>query len=189
MTPWLRFTFRVAPLPLLLAAVVLLYGATASHGAGPTPTASATRSPSPSSSPSASPSRAGSRAGEGRQRPGRPEAPAVEFEGDDDTTSVPQDTAREDPDPQDEAGDEPRDEAGDTQEPPDGGADTATASQSPGDAGLVPSSPSSRPGGRTVAGGEDTVEPLVRILPLGSGLVLIGLGLGLGLLGLRVRRD
>jgi hypothetical protein len=32
-------------------------------------------------------------------------------------------------------------------------------------------------------------EPVVRILPLGSGLVLIGLGLALALLGLRLRRE
>ncbi|WP_461073382.1 hypothetical protein [Streptomyces pseudoechinosporeus] len=31
-------------------------------------------------------------------------------------------------------------------------------------------------------------EPVLRVLPLGSGLVLIGLGLGLAFLGLRVRR-
>lgn len=31
-------------------------------------------------------------------------------------------------------------------------------------------------------------EPVLRILPLGSGMVLIGLGLGLAFVGLRVRR-
>ncbi|MET8831051.1 hypothetical protein ABZX40_15490 [Streptomyces sp. NPDC004610] len=30
--------------------------------------------------------------------------------------------------------------------------------------------------------------PVVRILPLGSGLMLIGIGLGLAFLGLRLRR-
>ncbi|GAA3300350.1 hypothetical protein GCM10020295_40880 [Streptomyces cinereospinus] len=34
----------------------------------------------------------------------------------------------------------------------------------------------------------DVTEPVLRILPLGSGLVLIGLGLGLAFVALRVRR-
>ncbi|AIR99473.1 hypothetical protein [Streptomyces glaucescens] len=35
---------------------------------------------------------------------------------------------------------------------------------------------------------ERTREPVLRILPLGSGMVLIGLGFALAFLGLRVRR-
>ncbi|MGW0757000.1 hypothetical protein ACWD1Y_11015 [Streptomyces sp. NPDC002814] len=35
---------------------------------------------------------------------------------------------------------------------------------------------------------ESPAEPVLRIMPLGSGLVLIGLGLGLAFLGLRMRR-
>ncbi|MGW7254669.1 hypothetical protein [Streptomyces sp. NPDC054834] len=180
-TPWLRFTLRVAPLPFLLAAVVLPYGATASYGAQPTPSDSATRSPGPShsSSASASPSRAGSRAGEGRRRPGRPEEPAAEVEGDDDTASA------QDTDPQDVA---PQDEAGEAQEPQDGGTEPPAASESPGQTDPVPSAPPQDPDRTVAQGGEDAAEPFVRILPLGSGLILIGLGLGLAFVGLRVRR-
>jgi len=39
-----------------------------------------------------------------------------------------------------------------------------------------------------VAGSGSGVEPVKRIVPLGSGLVLIGLGFGLAFLGLRLRR-
>ncbi|MEU6550587.1 hypothetical protein ABZ915_09910 [Streptomyces sp. NPDC046915] len=181
-TPWLRFTLRVAPLPLLLAAVVLPYGATASYGAQPTPSGSATGSPAPSrsSSPSAGPSRAGSRAGEGRRRPGRPEAPPAEIEGDDDTPST------QDTEPQ---GLDPQDEAGEAQVPRDAGTEPPAASESPEQADPVTSAPPPRDPDQTVTqGGEDAAEPFVRILPLGSGLILIGLGLGLAFLGLRVRR-
>jgi len=53
----------------------------------------------------------------------------------------------------------------------------------------VPSSPPLRPVHRTVTHAEDDpTEPVLRILPLGSGLILIGLGLGLAFIGLRVRR-
>ncbi|MFE6282761.1 hypothetical protein [Streptomyces sp. NPDC057877] len=48
----------------------------------------------------------------------------------------------------------------------------------------VPSAPGEEPV-RQAGGG---TEPVLRILPLGSGLVLIGLGLGLAFVGLRVRR-
>ncbi|WP_210585490.1 hypothetical protein [Streptomyces sp. GESEQ-35] len=41
---------------------------------------------------------------------------------------------------------------------------------------------------QAAAEAESPAEPVLRILPLGSGLVLIGLGLGLALLGLRLRR-
>ncbi|AQS72060.1 hypothetical protein B1H29_18285 [Streptomyces pactum] len=58
----------------------------------------------------------------------------------------------------------------------------------PGEAAWVPSAPPSRsqPQADTHAG--DATEPVVRILPLGSGLVLIGLGLALAFVGLRLRR-
>ncbi|MBQ1090959.1 hypothetical protein [Streptomyces sp. B93] len=48
----------------------------------------------------------------------------------------------------------------------------------------VPPAPPEQPV-RQAGGG---AEPVLRILPLGSGLVLIGLGLGLAFVGLRVRR-
>ncbi|MGW3985615.1 hypothetical protein [Streptomyces sp. NPDC004830] len=41
---------------------------------------------------------------------------------------------------------------------------------------------------RRAATAESPTAPVLRILPLGSGLVLIGLGLGLAFLGLRLRR-
>ncbi|MFJ5305259.1 hypothetical protein [Streptomyces sp. NPDC088350] len=64
-----------------------------------------------------------------------------------------------------------------------------TVSASPQAAGLVPSTPPLQPAHRTVARAEGTAEPVLRILPLGSGLILIGLGLGLAFIGLRVRRS
>jgi hypothetical protein len=60
-------------------------------------------------------------------------------------------------------------------------------STSPGEAGLVPSVPPVRPDPQNVAR-ERTSEPVLHILPLGSGLVLIGLGLGLAFVALRLRR-
>jgi hypothetical protein len=40
-----------------------------------------------------------------------------------------------------------------------------------------------------VVGPASAPEPVLEILPLGSGLILIGLGLGLAFLALRLRRD
>ncbi|MFE2047606.1 hypothetical protein [Streptomyces sp. NPDC059459] len=54
----------------------------------------------------------------------------------------------------------------------------------PGKANKVPSASPSRD--RT--GTDQATEPALRVLPLGSGLVLVGLGLALGLVGLRLRR-
>ncbi|WP_148663816.1 hypothetical protein [Streptomyces ambofaciens] len=54
----------------------------------------------------------------------------------------------------------------------------------PGEAVAVPSASPSGDRTRT----EQATEPVLRVLPLGSGLVLIGLGLALGLVGLRLRR-
>ncbi|GAB7103079.1 hypothetical protein JCM4814A_13930 [Streptomyces phaeofaciens JCM 4814] len=42
--------------------------------------------------------------------------------------------------------------------------------------------------GQAAAQGERAEGPVLRILPLGSGLVLIGLGMALGLAALRLRR-
>ena len=52
----------------------------------------------------------------------------------------------------------------------------------------MPSSPPLQPVHRTVTSAESSAEPMLRILPLGSGLILIGLGLGLAFIALRVRR-
>ncbi|MEU6887285.1 hypothetical protein ABZ918_19060 [Streptomyces viridosporus] len=40
----------------------------------------------------------------------------------------------------------------------------------------------------SVTSAERPVEPVLRILPLGSGLMLIGLGLGLAIIALRMRQ-
>ncbi|MFE2381560.1 hypothetical protein [Streptomyces misionensis] len=111
--------------------------------------------------PSGEPSRAGSGAGEGRMRPGRADGPWAEVEGDDDPVGS---AAAEPAEPE-------------TAEPP-------TSAVSPRDAGLDPTG-TPRDAARQ---SEDASEPELRILPLGSGLVLIGLGLGLAFLGLRLRR-
>ncbi|MFF7752039.1 hypothetical protein ACFZCP_22915 [Streptomyces sp. NPDC007971] len=141
--------------------------------------AAALLSASPPSRPP-EPSRAGSRAGEGRIRPGRPDGPDHEEEGDDDTVPATRDPA--DPDPDALYPQEPE-----TADVPFG---TPTASAPPREAGLDPARPALRPPDRnTVRQGEGPAEPTLQILPLGSGLVLIGLGLGLALLGLRVRRS
>ncbi|MFC7842903.1 hypothetical protein [Streptomyces sp. NPDC057382] len=153
MTPWQR-ALRAAVLALALGAgaVAAPYGAAPSHAAVLAPDdedafASPTVPPVPSGS--AEPSRAGSRAGQGRERPGRPEA-ASEAPGVTDATvppEVPREPVPEPPEPADE--DEPV---------------------------------------RQAATAESPATPVLRILPLGSGLVLIGLGLGLAFVGLRLRR-
>ncbi|MFJ8541608.1 hypothetical protein ACIRFH_06205 [Streptomyces sp. NPDC093586] len=60
---------------------------------------------------------------------------------------------------------------------------------SPGETALPPSAapPRSEPtsGTRT----EKAAGPALKVLPLGSGLVLVGLGLALAFVGLRLRRD
>ncbi|MFI0164450.1 hypothetical protein [Streptomyces sp. NPDC017095] len=113
------------------------------------------------------PTRAGSRAGEGRMRPGRPDRSEAEpeAEDDDDTASVTPAAQPAEPEI----------------------TDVPAASQPPDGAGL--GSATAPPRSRQATGrSEAATEPVLRILPLGSGLVLIGLGLGLGLLGLRLRR-
>ncbi|GGS87153.1 hypothetical protein [Streptomyces chromofuscus] len=71
---------------------------------------------------------------------------------------------------------------------------TATAHPS-GTGAEVPASPSaSDPGAgadedaQQAVPGSDASGPVLRVLPLGSGLVLIGLGLGIAFVALRVRR-
>lgn len=110
----------------------------------------------------------------------------------------------------DEAADEDADgggrDADGATEPPDDGTGAprpegdGAASRAPGEAGTVPQAPASQeavpvPGTSSrsavpdpVAGGEPAVEPVLRILPLGSGLMLIGLGLGLAFVALRMRQ-
>ncbi|WP_053661014.1 hypothetical protein [Streptomyces sp. MMG1121] len=136
--------------------------------------------PMPSDSASASyrppadePTRAGSLAGEGRLRPGRPDGPGAEVEGDDSVPTQAPGTGRpEEP----ETADLPT------------GAPTTPAAR--GEADLGTAGPATQPTAQNaVQQGEGAGGPVLRILPLGSGLVLIGLGLGLAFLGLRLRRD
>ncbi|MFJ3231431.1 hypothetical protein [Streptomyces sp. NPDC086787] len=152
--------------------------AAAAASASASVSASASSSASPSASPG--PSRAGSRAGEGRVRPGRPETDSDSRE---DQGGGGRDGQR-DPDGHDHHGHraDGRDEDAESTLPTPG-----TAAESPEQAAVVPSAPPLRP-----AGGTDhsapVSEPVLQILPLGSGLVLIGLGLGLAFVALRVRR-
>ncbi|WP_048581392.1 hypothetical protein [Streptomyces viridochromogenes] len=63
-------------------------------------------------------------------------------------------------------------------ESPDGPDETSTA----------PLAPADTPVRQPVAHAEDPAEPVLQVLPLGTGLVLVGLGLGLAFVGLRLRR-
>jgi len=212
-TPWLRTT----GLLLVLGTGTVVnpcggvpaYGAVLSHGVeagsgagaggagggrvavtGPaSPSASATASASdsasalrPAAGPDAAhaspdPSRAGNLAGEGRERPGRTAEPTTD---------------------EDESGGagEGDDTAGPTADGDDDGSQSdSPASPTPADspssqeAAPVPTSSPLRPLHHTVTHAEDPTEPVLRILPLGSGLILIGLGLGLAFIALRVRRS
>ncbi|MER8005224.1 hypothetical protein [Streptomyces sp. NPDC094149] len=122
----------------------------------------------------AEPSRAGSVAGEGRQRPGRPEEKTP--------------TA----DPTDQEQEQQQQDEANTADPQENADDTGAA-ESPeavGSAPAVPATPEASSGRdrQAVTRAVAPAEPVLRILPLGSGLVLIGLGLGLAFVGLRLRR-
>ncbi|MFI6277492.1 hypothetical protein [Streptomyces sp. NPDC050988] len=167
MTPWLR------PLPVTGLLLVLL--------AGPAPMSYAVPYVS-SYEPAPGESRAGSRAGEGRERPGRPPAPTEEAE--EEAEEVAEEEAQE------EAPDGALDEGAGVGHP-DGPADSeqsegAVAPETPGNTapGSQPPVDAEQAAGRPVRAS----EPVLRVLPLGSGLVLIGLGLGLAFVALRVRR-
>ncbi|MEU9184834.1 hypothetical protein AB0D14_09745 [Streptomyces sp. NPDC048484] len=115
-------------------------------------------------------SRAGSRAGEGRERPGREAAPT-----DEDSPSA------------HSAGSS----AGSSASPEGQDASVAPeASRSPSTPPTPPEAPA-RPVDAHGAADRPVraSEPVLLVLPLGSGLVLIGLGLGLAFLALRVRRS
>ncbi|MGX1544172.1 hypothetical protein [Streptomyces adustus] len=58
----------------------------------------------------------------------------------------------------------------------------------PQEAGLTPATPPGDPAHQTVARTGSAPEPVLQILPLGSGLMLIGLGFGLAFVALRLRR-
>ncbi|MFD3732418.1 hypothetical protein [Streptomyces sp. NPDC058632] len=168
----------------------------------------------PSLPPSAGPSRAGSRPGEGRKRPGR-EVPAAEerSEGprgageadpwggrDDGPGDGGRDAGGDGVSGAPEKPDKAPAGAADTGSDPDsgGGTDgseapwaraTRRAAQSQETAAPVPSEVSRQPATNAATGTGRSAEPMLRILPLGSGLVLMGLGLGLAFVGLRLRRS
>ncbi|MFE9684573.1 hypothetical protein [Streptomyces sp. NPDC006285] len=104
-------------------------------------------------------SRAGSRAGEGRERPGREAAPTAE-----DSSPAHSDSA----------------ESHEASVAPEAPRRTAP-----------PSAPPARPVDAHEAADRPVraAEPVLKVLPLGTGLVLIGLGSGLAFLALRVRRS
>ncbi|MFD7874034.1 hypothetical protein ACFV5G_07880 [Streptomyces sp. NPDC059766] len=69
--------------------------------------------------------------------------------------------------------------------------DASTAGRSteaPQEAGLTAGTPPGDPAHQNVARSAAPPEPVLRILPLGSGLMLIGLGFGLAFVALRLRR-
>ncbi|MFD5446899.1 hypothetical protein [Streptomyces sp. NPDC127100] len=136
---------------------------TSGAGRGSATPSRAPSKPSPSASvPGGEPSRAGSGAGEGRQRPGRPETRDDGVRGEAVQEGVGSRVA-----------DLP---------------DAPAAAVPPGRDALTPTAtpPRSEPtsGTRT----EGAAGPVLKVLPLGTGLVLVGLGLALAFLGLRVRR-
>jgi uncharacterized protein YjeT (DUF2065 family) len=159
-TPWQRAlrVTGVAVVVLGVGAVEVPYGSAVAYGAGSAPEAVTAREPEPS--------RAGSRAGEGRERPGRREAAEENQDG---VPDVP-------------------DGVPDGDEGDDGGGDATAVPEESQDAAPVPSAHPRRPARQAAARAEEPAEPVLRLLPLGSGLVLIGLGLGLAFLGLRLRR-
>ncbi|MEU5365761.1 hypothetical protein ABZ354_20210 [Streptomyces sp. NPDC005925] len=158
----------------------------ATSGGLPLITASAAR-PAPSASPPASPSpsRAGSVPGEGRLRPGR-HGEGVE------ERREPRKEGGARPGRPDHSPDRPdrpdRPDEGGVSGEPDAGA-VPDAEGTARDARPVPSGAGRATGDASPrAVGRRGVGPPLRILPLGSGLVLIGLGLGLAFFGLRLRR-
>jgi hypothetical protein len=148
------------------------YAAVSAYGhVPPHVTVSASATPTPSS-PDAD--RAGSRAGEGRERPGRKVDP-----GEDEDEEAP-DTAGED------TGEEDPDEGSGDAEAGDG---DPTGSESP--QAVVAPTTSATPQNavrQPDAQAERADGPVLQILPLGTGLVLIGLGIALALAALRLRR-
>ncbi|MFE7976947.1 hypothetical protein [Streptomyces shenzhenensis] len=171
MTSWLRPTLRLIRLLLVLAAVLIPCGTATAYF----PETAPPDLTGPSAS--AEPSRAGSRPAEGRPRPGRPDGPAAHTEGVDDPDEAEREDGVDDASPSTTA---PWGHHGD-----DYDAATPTASESTQQAGLAPSAlPPTENAAQGRASGSD---PSLRLLPLGSGMVLIGLGLAL--VGLRVRHD
>ncbi|MFI1419891.1 hypothetical protein ACH4VX_18220 [Streptomyces sp. NPDC020731] len=210
-TPWLRAVGTTVV--LVAGAAVMPYGPVVApsgtgvaYGVGavpsspspssPSPSPSSSPSSSPGSSPSGEPSRAGNRPGEGRDRPRRHETTGRES----------RERERGDRDGTDGGGAgaaprKPGHHAGRASEPPDAAGmprpgDDGAVSRAPGGGGTVPRAPASQaavpvPSATSRAAEPNTVaatEPVLRILPLGSGLMLIGLGFGLAFVALRMRQ-
>ncbi|MGW5255142.1 hypothetical protein ACWERW_19335 [Streptomyces sp. NPDC004012] len=138
--------------------------------------------PSPSSSPSqpsAGPSRPGNWAGEGRVRPGETGTEPGEDEGDGDYT-----------DPAETAPDEEGSTTSTEPDVEDSGADAGASLGAAVPPGTLPApSQTSAQSSALPAQQAAAPRPMVEVLPLGSGLMLIGLGLAIALLGLRLRRE
>ncbi|BCL29403.1 hypothetical protein GCM10017557_42620 [Streptomyces aurantiacus] len=158
-TPWLR-AFRT----LHVTGLLLLLLAGPAH----TPYAAAYE-------PVPAESRAGSRAGEGRERPGREATPTGEH-----STPAHSDgpAGRQNPERQERQEQE-------ASVGPEASRNPAPPSEPPPPARPARPADAHEAADRPVRAS----EPVLRVLPLGSGLVLIGLGLGLAFLGLRVRRN
>ncbi|WP_030899902.1 MULTISPECIES: hypothetical protein [unclassified Streptomyces] len=71
---------------------------------------------------------------------------------------------------------------------PDTGDAATAVTEEPRETAPVPSASTEEPVRDAHAHADRSVGPVLRILPLGSGLVLIGLGLGLAFFALRLRR-
>lgn len=208
MTPWLRAVG--ATVVLVTGAAVMPYGPVAAPlGAGvaygaegaraapssPSPSPSPSSSSSRGPSPSGEPSQAGGRPGEGRDRPGRHEV----------TEGQSWERERGDRDGADDggAGAAPRrpGHAEDVSGRPDAPGvprpgDDGAVSRAPGGGDTAPRTPATQaavpvPSATSRAAEPNTVastDPVLRILPLGSGLMLIGLGFGLAFVALRMRQ-
>ncbi|MFI9828263.1 hypothetical protein ACIHIX_11290 [Streptomyces sp. NPDC051913] len=152
--------------------------------ASPAPSAASPRPGRHAPAPHAEPSRAGSLAGEGRERPGRRmEDDGATEEADSGTQDTrPEDTGAEDTEPEDTGAED----SAATDEGAEHAADGAATAVP--EASRRPVAPSRQPVEQSVTEATHPTEPVLRVLPLGSGLVLIGLGLALALLGMRLRR-
>ncbi|GAA3818622.1 hypothetical protein ACFQ0G_25845 [Streptomyces chiangmaiensis] len=124
--------------------------------------------------PSPGTSRAGSVAGEGRERPGRPDAEPQNEANDPTYTDADPTTPQ----------DQPSAEGGTGDASPDTGIEASADAVGP-----AASSPAPSKDPAVLAREAATSESVVEILPLGSGLVLVGTGLALALLALRLRRE
>ncbi len=157
-------------------------------------------------------SRAGSRAGEGRERPGREATPTDEnstpAHSDGPASRQSPDTNPPSPEDSESTGStdspgSPENEEGLESQEGQGGRDQELRDRErqEQEASVLPETsrntappsepPPARPADAHKAADRPVraSEPVLRVLPLGSGLVLIGLGLGLAFLALRVRRN